>query len=139
MDEEVLVGKPLGDAVSSAVHGMALFRKCIDDEIERSVPYGQLFSVLCLIGLPGGDRKIVQRAVVAQLCRVDAVAWSADDALYVLLPEAGDDEAITVATPIRARLDRGALRIGRVTCLDNGGTADALIERARDAAVSAAP
>jgi transcriptional regulator with GAF, ATPase, and Fis domain len=77
--------------------------------------------------------------VVAQLRRIDAVAWSGDGALYVLLPEAGADEAVAVATRIRAWLDPGTLRIGHVTCPEDGYGGAALITRARDAAVSARP
>jgi two-component system response regulator AtoC len=54
----------------------------------------------------------------------------------VLLPEAGPDEAVTVAMRIRARLDRGALRIGHVSCPDDGYDAAALIARAHDAAAA---
>jgi DNA-binding NtrC family response regulator len=127
------------EAVSAAVLDMPAFLRAIDHELERTVPYERLFSVLCLVGVRGGDGQVAQRAVVAQLRRVDAVAWSGDTTLYVLLPEAGVEEAVAVATRIRSRLDRGALRIGHVTCPEDGYGADTLIARAHDAAMTAGP
>jgi DNA-binding NtrC family response regulator len=77
--------------------------------------------------------------VIAQLRRVDAVAWSSDGALFVLMPEIGADDAVSVAARIRSRLDRGPLQIGHVTCPDDGYSADALIARACEAAMTARP
>ena len=118
---------------------MAVLRQRIEDELDRTVQSERLFSLLCLAGPVMADRVAAQRSVVAQLRRIDAVAWSSDGALYVLLPEAGADEAFAVATRILARLDRGGLRIGHVTCPDDGYDAAALIARAHDAAAGARP
>jgi DNA-binding NtrC family response regulator len=118
---------------------MSVLRQRVENELDRTVQSERLFSLLCLIGPAVADRLAAQRAVVAQLRRVDAVAWSSDGAMYVLLPEAGADEAVSVATRIRSRLDRGALRIGHVTCPDDGYDTAALIARAHDAAAAARP
>ncbi|HMG57032.1 MAG TPA: sigma 54-interacting transcriptional regulator, partial [Kofleriaceae bacterium] len=109
----------------------------IEDELDRTV-CERLFSLLCFVGATDAERAALQRTVVAQLRKIDAVAWTSD-AFYVLLPEAGADEAVAVATRIRSRIDRGALQIGHVTCPDDGYDADALIARARDAARAARP
>jgi two-component system, NtrC family, response regulator AtoC len=113
-------------------------RRQIENEIDRTMQSERLFSLLCFVGAAAGDRAAIQRRVIAQLRRLDAAAWSSDGALYVLLPEAGTDEAVAVATRIRGRLDR-ALQIGHVSCPDDGYDADALIARARDAATAARP
>jgi len=113
-------------------------RQRIEDELDRTV-CERLFSLLCFVGVTDAERAALQRTVVAQLRKIDAVAWTSDGAFYVLLPEAGADEAVAVATRIRSRIDRGALQIGHVTCPDDGYAADALIARARDAARAARP
>ncbi|HEX7843032.1 MAG TPA: sigma 54-interacting transcriptional regulator [Kofleriaceae bacterium] len=125
------------EAPSATVLEIVVFRRWVENELDRTVTRERRFSVLCLIGA-GGDRPAIQRAVAAQLRRVDAVAWSSDGALYVLLPDAGADQAVAVATRIRGPLDH-ALRIGHVTCPDDGYVADALIARAHDAAAAAGP
>jgi two-component system, NtrC family, response regulator AtoC len=125
-------------APCAAVLELAALRKRIIHELDRTTESDRLFSLLCFVGATG-HRAAVQRIVIAQLRRIDAVAWSPDGALYVLLPEAGNDEAVAVATRIRSRLDRGALRIGHATCPDDGRDADALLARAHAAAATAVP
>jgi two-component system response regulator AtoC len=125
-------------ALSAAVLELDVLRQRIENELERTMQSERLFSLLCISGAAAGDRAAIQRAVIAQLRRFDAVAWSGDGALYVVLPEAGAEQAVAVATRIRSRLDR-ALRIGHVTCPDDGYDADALVARARDAAMTARP
>ena len=124
-------------APSPAMLEMTALRQRIEDELERTVQCERLFSLLCFVGPAVADRAAAQRAVVAQLRRVDGVAWSSEGALYVLLPEAGVEQAVAVATRIQSRLERGALRIGHVTCPDDGYDSDALIARARDAPMAA--
>ena len=125
-------------ALSAAVLELDVLRQRIENELDRTMQSERLFSLLCFACAAAGDRAAIQRSVVAQLRRFDAVAWSAEGALFVLLPEAGAEEAVAVATRIRSRLDR-ALRIGHVTCPDDGYDTDALIARARDAAMTARP
>jgi DNA-binding NtrC family response regulator len=125
-------------ALSAAVLELDVLRQRIENELDRTMQSERLFSLLCFACAAAGDRAAIQRAVIAQLRRFDAVAWSAEGALVVLLPEAGAEEAVAVATRIRSRLDR-ALRIGHVTCPDDGYDTDALIARARDAAMTARP
>jgi len=123
---------------SAIVVELDALRQRIEDELDRTV-CERLFSLLCFVGAAEAERPAIQRAVVAQLRKVDAVASSSDGALFALLPEAGADEAVAVATRIRSRIDRGALQIGHVTYPDDGYAADALIARARDAARAARP
>jgi DNA-binding NtrC family response regulator len=125
-------------APSATVLELDALRQQIENELDRTMQSERLFSLLCFVGAPAGGRAAIQRMVVAQLRRVDAAGWSSDGALYVLLPEAGADEAVAVATRIRGRLDR-ALQIGHVSCPDDGYDADALIARAREAAIAARP
>jgi len=117
---------------------MAAFRQRIENELDRTMQHERLFSLLCFVGfeLPG-QRLDVQRVVVDQLRRIDAAGWSSDGALYVLLPEAGGDEAVAVASRIRTLLARAVLQIGYVTCPQDGYGADVLLARAREAALSA--
>jgi len=91
---------------------MTTLRQRIENELDRTMQSERLFSLLCLVGPAVADRVAAQRAVVPQLRRIDAVAWSTDGALYVLLPETGVEEAVSVATRIRNRLDRGRCGLG---------------------------
>jgi DNA-binding NtrC family response regulator len=125
-------------SASATVLELDALRRQIENELERTMQSERLFSLLCFVGTPASERATVQRAVLGQLRRVDAAAWSSDGALYVLLPEAGADEAVAVAGRIRGRLARG-LQIGHVSCPDDGYDADALITRAREAATGARP
>src|SRR5207248_874548 len=85
------------------------------------------------------ERAAAEAVVTGQLRRVDTAAWSSDGALFALLPEVGAEEAVEVATRIRNRLGRGGMRIGHVTCPDDGYEAGALLSRAREAAQAARP
>jgi len=125
-------------APCAAVLELAALRKRIGHELERTTETERLFSLLCLVGATG-HRPTIQRMAIAQLRRVDAVAWSADGALYVLLPDAGADEAVAVASRIRSRMERSALRIGHATCPGDGRDPDVLIARAHEAAAGAQP
>ena len=126
---------------SPVVLEMAALRQRVKDELERTARYERTFSLLCLVGGLASERPTIQRTAVAQLRRADVGAWSNEGAFYVLLPEAGADEAIAIATRIRSKLDRMVLRIGRVTCPPDGYgfDASALIASAHDAAVTAKP
>ena len=124
---------------AAVVLEMPALRQRVDDQIERTVRYERMFSLLCFVGISGGERPSVQRAVIAQLRRTDAAAWANDGSFYVLLPDAGVEETVAIATRIRTKLDRLALRIGRVTCPPDGYgyDADALLASAYDAAMGA--
>jgi DNA-binding NtrC family response regulator/pSer/pThr/pTyr-binding forkhead associated (FHA) protein len=128
-------------APPAVVLEMPALRQRVDDEIDRTARYERMFSLLCFVGALAGERPIIQRAAVAQLRQIDAAAWSNNGSFYVLLPEAGAEEAVAIATRIRSKLDRLALRIGRVTCPPDcyGHDADALIANAHDAAAAAKP
>ena len=125
-------------APSATVLELDALRHQIESELDRTMQSERLFSLLCFVGAAAGDRAGFQRLVIAQLRRVDTAAWSSDGELYVLLPEAGADEAVAVATRIRSRLDH-AMQIGHVSCPDDGYDASALIARVREAATAAHP
>jgi two-component system, NtrC family, response regulator AtoC len=128
-------------APPAVVLEMPALRQRVNDEIDRTARYERMFSLLCFVGGLASERPTIQRTAVSQLRRIDAAAWSNEGSFYVLLPEAGADEAIAIATRIRSKLDRLALRIGRVTCPPDGYgfDANALIASAHDAAVIAKP
>jgi DNA-binding NtrC family response regulator/pSer/pThr/pTyr-binding forkhead associated (FHA) protein len=123
-------------APSAAALDMPTFRRRLEDEVDRTVSDDRRFSVLCIAGAGTSERPAIQRAVAAQLRRVDAAAWSNDGLLYVLLAEAGVDEARAIATRIGNKLDRTMLRIGHVTCPTDAYAADALLAGAYKAAMS---
>src|ERR1044071_620057 len=125
-------------APSATVLELDALRHQIENELDRTVQSERLFSLLCFMGAAVGERAAIERMVVAQLRRVDTAAWSSDGALCVLLPDAGVDEAVAVATRIRGRFDR-ALQIGHVSCPDDGYDARSLIARVREAATAARP
>jgi len=118
---------------------MAALRQRLEHEVDRTVGDIRVFSVLCFVGSAVSERDAVQRTVVAQLRRGDAVAWSADQALYVLLPDTNRDEAAAIAARVRGKLDDAALLTGQVTCPADGKEVDALVAGAHAAAVAAAP
>jgi DNA-binding NtrC family response regulator len=128
-------------APSGVVLEMPALRQRVADQIERTARYERMFSLLCFIDASAGERSGVQRAVVAQLRRIDVAAWSSDGSFYVLLPDAGVEEAIAIATRIRGKLDRLGMRIGRITCPPDcyGHDADALIADVHGAAAGAKP
>jgi DNA-binding NtrC family response regulator len=115
------------------------FRQRIELELEGTVGGERRFSVLCFVAPEPVSRTAIQRTVIAQLRRGDAVAWAGDGSLYVLLPGASREEAIAIATRIRSTISRPTLRIGHVTCPADGCSADALITGAHDAASGAEP
>jgi DNA-binding NtrC family response regulator len=144
---------------------MGTFRQRVSHEVDRAIGEGRMVSVVCFLGaappVPAGSvqpsqstelveptshestgalhRDVVQRVALAQLRRRDAVAWSADHALYVLLPDTSPDEAVATAARIRGKLDGVALQIGHVTCPGDGYDTALLLAGAHDAAAAAAP
>ncbi len=126
---------------SAMVLDHAAFRQRVEDESDRAVRYERAFSVMCLLWPTAiVDRRSTENMVADQLRRIDAAAWSdSDNALHVLLAEATQDEALTIAGRIRTKLGNATLRIGHVTCPSDGYDADALLASAHNAAVSVAP
>ena len=136
---------------SAMVLDRPALRQRVEDESDRAVRYERAFSVLCLLWSDAiADRRATENMVADQLRRIDAAAWSdSDNALHVLLAEATQDEALTIAGRIRAKLANPTLRIGHVTCPmrsvghvtcpSDGYDADALLASAHNAAVSVAP
>jgi two-component system, NtrC family, response regulator AtoC len=118
---------------------LAVLRQRVEDEIARTAHHERKFSLLCLVGAVSGQHRAIECAVILQLRRADAVAWTRDGALYVVLPDAGGTEAIAIASRIRGKLEHGALRIGHVTCPANGYDAEALMAGAHSAAIGAPP
>ena len=117
---------------------MAALRQRLEHEVVRTVGDVRVFSVLCFVGPALRERETVQQTVVGQLRRGDAVAWSVDQALYVLLTDANRDEATAIAARIRAKLDGAALLTGQVTCPADGDDVDVLVTGAHAAAVASA-
>ncbi|HEX4422818.1 MAG TPA: sigma 54-interacting transcriptional regulator [Kofleriaceae bacterium] len=122
---------------SAVALDMPTFRRRLEDEVDRTVTADRKFSVLCVAGAGSSERSAIQRAVATQLRRVDAAAWSNDGLLYVLLAEAGAEEARAIASRIGHKLDHGMLRIGHMTCPTDAYAADALLAGAYKAAMSA--
>jgi len=126
-------------STAAAVLDMAGLRQRLEDEVTRVVHLDRQFSVLCVVGAVAGAQLAIERAVIQQLRRLDAVAWSSDGALYVVLPDAGVNEALAIATRIRTKVERSALRIGHVTCPTDGNDVDNLLSAAYTAALNASP
>ncbi|HEY0194512.1 MAG TPA: sigma 54-interacting transcriptional regulator [Kofleriaceae bacterium] len=124
-------------APSAAALDMPTFLRRLEDEVDRTVTADRKFSVLCITGASTSERSAIQRAVAAQLRRVDAAAWSTDGLLYILLAEAGGEESRAIAGRIGTKLDHGMLRIGHVTCPTDAYAAEALLAGAYKAAMSA--
>jgi len=134
----------------------AAFRRRVAHEVARAINDGRMVSVVCVVAAsalasqrvpePAAlsqaaaadllDPAATQRAVLGQLRRGDAVTWSADHELYVLLPDTSPDEADALATRIRSKLAGMALQIGRVTCPTDGYDAARLLAGAHAAAVT---
>jgi two-component system, NtrC family, response regulator AtoC len=95
------------------------------------------FSLLCFLIPEIGERAAIQRTVIAQLRRDDAVAWSGERTMCVMLPGTSRDQAVAIATRIRGTLDRSGLRVGHVSCPGDGEDADALLEGVHAAAADA--
>jgi DNA-binding NtrC family response regulator len=124
---------------SAAVLDMPALRGRLEEEVDRTVSDERMFSVLCVVGAGTSERPAIQRTVAAQLRRVDAAAWANDGSLYVLLAEAGAEEAHAIANRMRGKLDMTALRLGHVTCPVDAYAADSLLAGARKAALAARP
>ncbi|HET7501010.1 MAG TPA: sigma-54 dependent transcriptional regulator [Kofleriaceae bacterium] len=118
---------------------MLAFRHRLEEEVDRTVSDERMFSVLCLVGAGLSERAAIQRTVAAQLRKVDAAAWSNDGTLFVLLAEAGTDEARAIASRIRAKLDMTNLRLGHVTCPTDAYSTESLLAGAHKAALAARP
>jgi DNA-binding NtrC family response regulator/pSer/pThr/pTyr-binding forkhead associated (FHA) protein len=124
--------------VAAVVLDHDALRKRIEDESDRAVRYERKFSVLSLVWpAPVPDRRRTEQQIAGQLRRIDAAAWSIDEHTFeVMLAEASQDEAIAIASRLRAKLREPSLRIGHATCPDDGYEADALLASAHNAAVS---
>jgi two-component system, NtrC family, response regulator AtoC len=126
-------------STSATALDLVALRQRIEDAASRAAHYEHKFSILCVVGALPGDHHAIERAVILQLRRVDSVAWNREGALYVMLPDAGVNEAVAIAARIRGKLERAALRIGHVTCPTNGFDVEDLMTRAFTAAVGAPP
>ncbi len=123
----------------SVVVALTPFRRRAEDELERAVRYERSFTVLVLLWPgPVPDPRGVERALEAQLRRIDAAAWVNDLTMYLLLAEATAPEAAAFATRFRDHLDP-EVRIGHATCPDDGAELDALLASAGSAASQASP
>ena len=122
---------------AASVLELSALRRRIEDHASRAAQFDHKFSVLCVIGVGPGQQSTIERGVVLQLRRIDSVAWTADGALYVVLPEAGVPDALTIASRIRAKLDLPNIRIGHVTCPVHGFEVETLLTSAYAAALAA--
>ena len=117
----------------------ALFRQRVEDELERAVRYERSFTVLVLLWPdPVRDARRIERALEAQLRRIDAAAWASDTTMHVLLAEASAADAAGFVARLRDRLEPG-IRIGHASCPDDGADLDALLASAGAAASAASP
>ncbi len=125
--------------VPSIVVALPSFRQRAEDELERAVRYERSFTVLVLLW-PGAvpEARRIERALEAQLRRIDAAAWVNDTTMYLLLAEATALEATALVTRIREHLDP-EVRIGQATCPDDGAELDPLLASAGTAASSSSP
>jgi DNA-binding NtrC family response regulator/pSer/pThr/pTyr-binding forkhead associated (FHA) protein len=131
----ILHATPLASA-PVAILASDAFRLRLDDELDRAVRYERAFSVLSLVWSAPVDRARIERAVTAQLRRIDAASWASDKVLEILLAEVTSREAAEAATRLRGKLHAVAPlpRIGHASCPTDGADADALLASARNAA-----
>jgi len=120
---------------AASVLQLPIFRDRVMDEIDRAIRYERNVSVLCLTWQSVKDGVGIARQIADQLRRMDCVSWLNPASLAVMLAEASSDEARTIATRLRARLDK-TVRIGYATCPADGYDVDALVSTARSAAIA---
>ncbi|XXX82515.1 sigma 54-interacting transcriptional regulator [Sorangium sp. So ce134] len=126
-------GEPLG------VEGEDKLRRHLDEELARAEQFRRPFALLFVraeqaVSAAPADRRWLE-VLRARLRPVDRIALYGSDAAHVLLPETGADEAGSIARAIAASAEGGVcLLVGGAVYPDAGGTAEALVERAREAA-----
>jgi DNA-binding NtrC family response regulator len=126
--------------VPAALLEPAAFRQRVDDELDRAVRYERPMSLLCLLWSSAiADRRAVERIVVGELRRLDALAWASKAELHVMLAETTEHQADLIARRLRDVLREHAtgLRIGHATSGSDGFDADGLLSTARSAASGA--
>ena len=125
--------------ISQALDGPR-FASRIGDEIDRAIRYERTLSLACLLWPAPVDRGQVERVLTRQLRRIDAFAWHSDRSVHVLLAEVGRDIAQTISKRVMDALAAHPdVRIGLVSCPQDGADADALIASAYNAAQTAKP
>ncbi|WP_434048523.1 MULTISPECIES: sigma 54-interacting transcriptional regulator [Sorangium] len=132
------MGEPLG------IEGEDRLRRRVDEELARAEQFRRPFTLLFVravhAGSVGTDESPWIEVLRARLRPVDRIALYGLDAAQVLLPETGADDAGRIARAIAASAQGGVvLLVGGAVHPDAGSTAEALVERARDAARRASP
>src|SRR5262249_22590163 len=85
------------------------FHERIQAELDRALRYERRFTVLCAVWRePVRNRRSVEQVVCNQLRRSDAVSWTNDRTLHVLLAEVHSDAAVEIADRVRAKLGSDA-------------------------------
>ncbi|WP_437291954.1 sigma 54-interacting transcriptional regulator [Sorangium sp. So ce406] len=131
-------GEPLG------IEGEDRLRRRVDEELARAEQFRRPFTLLFVRAVHsvsvGTDESPWIEVLRARLRPVDRIALYGLDAAQVLLPETGADDAGRIARAIAAPAQGGmVLLVGGAVHPDAGSTAEALVERARDAARRASP
>jgi len=127
------------NAPSQALDGPRFVSR-IADEIDRAIRYERTLSIACLLWPEPIDRAQIERVLTRQLRRIDAFAWHSDRCVHVLLAEVGREIAQTISKRVMDALaPHAGLRIGLVSCPQDGADADALLASAYNAAQTAQP
>ncbi|WP_437492432.1 sigma 54-interacting transcriptional regulator [Sorangium sp. So ce1014] len=131
-------GEPLG------IEGEDRLRRHVDEELARAEQFRRPFALLFVrsvhAGSAGPDDWHWLEVLRARLRPVDRIALYGVDTAQVLLPETGADDAERIARAIAAPAQGDVdLLVGGAVHPDAGSTAEALVERARDAARRASP
>ncbi len=134
---------PAGESLR--IDGDERFRRALDDEAVRAHQFHRSFALLVVSALRAGPRSAARdpnahmhlwvERVRAELRPVDRIAPYGPDALQILLPEGGQEDALRIARKITsAPSERGPeLIAGAALYPSSAATVEELLERARAA------
>jgi DNA-binding NtrC family response regulator len=126
-------GEPLG------IEGEDRLRRHVDEELARAEQFRRPFALLLVRAVHAGSAQPGDKpwleVLRTRLRPVDRIALYGLDAAQVLLPETGADDAARIARAIAVPAGGGvSFLVGGAVHPDAGSTAEALVERAREAA-----
>ncbi|MFO0573548.1 MAG: sigma 54-interacting transcriptional regulator [Polyangia bacterium] len=118
---------------------LALFRRRLDEEVERCVRYGRALGLVCLPLGEGADTARAAAAIGDELRLLDVLAWDGAAQLLLLSPELGDEDLGELAARLLETVRPLAkeARAGLALYPRDGGDTDTLLSAARAAALQA--
>jgi DNA-binding NtrC family response regulator len=118
---------------------LGVFRRRLDEEVERCVRYGRSLGLVCLPLGEGADTARAAGAIGDELRLLDVLAWDGAAQLLLLAPELGDEELGELAARLLETVRPLAkeARAGLALYPRDGGDGDTLLSAARAAALQA--